>query len=195
MTPEERRAIFKPAFVKALKKDLYPKHINGSNIALNHLLMNISLSLFPDNNINSDLDMEQYELTGAVIQRSNKHDIRQTGAKIHTFKEQSLDALTTSAYGMPLYVILENPILLRKLGSKIMTFMYLGDDLLMDSFLGTVVHWENMQLNSEWKPRLLFWTELSFDGVKRMHVGDKWFRPYDSADKIIWDDFWGGICL
>ena len=195
MTPEERRAIFKPAFVKALKKDLYPKHINGSNNALNHLLMNISLSLFPDNNINSELDMEQYELTGAVIQRSNKHDIRQTGAKIHTFKEQSLDALTTSAYGMPLYVILENPILLRKLGSKIMTFMYLGDDLLMDSFLGTVVHWENMQLNSEWKPRLLFWTELSFDGVKRMHVGDKWFRPYDSADKIIWDDFWGGICL
>ena len=41
MTPEERRAIFKPAFVKALKKDLYPKHINGSNIELNHLLMNI----------------------------------------------------------------------------------------------------------------------------------------------------------
>jgi hypothetical protein len=157
--------------------------------------MNISLSLFPENNINSELDMEQYELTGAVIQRSNKHDIRQTGAKIHTFKEQSLDALTTSAYGMPLYVILENPILLRKLGSKIMTFMYLGDDLIMDSFLGTVVHWENMKLNSEWKPRLLFWTELPFDGVKRMHVENKWFRPFDSADKIIWDDFWGGICL
>ena len=76
-----------------------------------------------------------------------------------------------------------------------MTYMYLGDDLLMDSFLGTVVHWDNMKLNNEWKPRLLFWTELPFDGVKRMHVGDKWFRPYDSADKVIWDDFWDGICL
>ena len=195
MTPEERRAIFKPAFVKALKKDLYPRYVNGSNIAINHFVMEISLSLFPNNNISDDLDFEQYELTGAVIQKSVQHDLKQTGVKIHHFSEQSLDSLTSSAYGCPLYIILENPILLRKLGSKIMTYMYLGDDLLMDSFLGTVVHWDNMKLNNEWKPRLLFWTELPFDGVKRMHVGDKWFRPYDSADKVIWDDFWDGICL
>ena len=47
--------------------------------------------LFPENNINSELDMEQYELTGAVIQRSNKHDIRQTGAKIHTPTAPGID--------------------------------------------------------------------------------------------------------
>jgi hypothetical protein len=195
MTVEERRRIFKAAWVDALKKDLYPKHINGSNIAINHFLMNLSLSLFPENNINSELDFEQYEIHAVQMMRSLKHDIQQTGVKIRKFKEQSLDELTTSAYGMPVFIILENPILLRKLGSKVINYLYLGDDLLMDSFLGSVLHWEDWKLNPEWRPRLLFWTELPFDGVKRMHVEDKWFRPFDSADKIIWDDYWSGICL
>ncbi|MBT3281389.1 MAG: hypothetical protein HN374_00285 [Cryomorphaceae bacterium] len=195
MTPEERRTIFKTAWTNSLKKDLYPTHLNGSNIAINHFLMNVSLSLFPDNNINSDLDMEQYEIHAVQMMRAIKNDLQQTGATIHTFNEQSLDELPDSAYGLPVFVILENPLLLRKLGSKIINYLYLGDDLLMDSFLGSVLHWENWKLNPEWKPRLLFWVELPFDGVKKMHVGDKWFRPYDSADKLIWDDFWSGICL
>ncbi|SVC99456.1 uncharacterized protein METZ01_LOCUS352310, partial [marine metagenome] len=73
--------------------------------------MNLSLSLFPENNINSELDFEQYEIHAVQMMRSLKHDIQQTGAKIRKFKEQSLDELTTSAYGMPVFIILENLIL------------------------------------------------------------------------------------
>jgi hypothetical protein len=70
------------------------------------------------------------------------------------------------------------------LGSKVINYLYLGNDLLMDSFLGSVLHWEDWKLNPEWKPRLLFWTELPFDGVKRMHVEDKWFRPLIQQTKL-----------
>lgn len=195
MNLDEKRRIFKDAWVKSLKKDLYPKHINGSNIAINHFLCNISMSLFPDNNISGELNFEQYEIHAVQMLRAIKNDLKQAGTILVPFEEQTLDSLPQEALGMPVFIILEHPLLLRKLGSKIINYLYMGEDLLMDSYLGSVLHWDNWKLNDEWRPRLLFYTKLPFDGVKRMEVDNKWLRPYDEADKAVWLDFWSGICL
>ena len=197
MTDEDRRKIFKDAWIHSIKSIYYPKYVRGTSLAINMFLTKVSLSLFPENYILDDIDQSSLEKVsaGPNLRAIQSELVNSKVTKFNRFKTQSLDELTISNCGSMVFIMVENPIFIRKLGSKIFNYLYLGEDLLLDSFAGGIVHWNDWKLNKHLNPRLLYWTELVSDkGNKKMHVGDKWARPHGQKDKIVWDDFWSGIC-
>jgi hypothetical protein len=190
---EERRKIFKKAWIYSIKKDLYPKYINGANVAFNYFYTELSRLLYPENNINDELTFDEYEKSGSIKIRAMKNDMEALGSPIIPFQNQTLENVIK---GDLIVLIIENKLLLRKLGSRVNNYIYLGDNLLMDASMGSVINWLDWKENPEWTPRLLFYIHVitgTENDIKYMHKGDKWFRPYDKTDKIIWENFWSGI--
>ena len=130
MTKSECRAIFKKAWYKAIRKDIYTKHVMGYIIARAYFMSEISMSLFPENNIADRFDFEAYEKRGPTQLRATINDFKSLGILTTQFEEQELSNLDK---GNVVFIILENSILLKNLGSRITNFLYLGNNLLFDS--------------------------------------------------------------
>lgn len=189
MTKSECRAIFKKAWYRAIQKDIYTEHVMGYIIARAYFMSEISMLLFPENNIADRFDFEAYEKRGPTQLRATINDFKSLGILTTQFEEQELSNLDK---GNVVFIILENSILLKKLGSKITNFLYLGNDLLFDSSLGCIINWAEWKENTEWTPRLLFYAYLSFDSSTTLKDG-KQFRPHGDDDKLIWNEFWSKI--
>jgi hypothetical protein len=184
MTKDECRAIFKTAWYKAIQKDIYPKHLMGSYIGRAYFMSEICMLLFPENNIAGQLDFEAYEKAGATQIRATQNDFKRLGILTAPFEEQNL---TNVNKGDVVFLIIENPTLLKKLGTKIINYLYMGDDLLFDANMGCIINWSEWKENTEWIPRLLFYAYLSFDTSVTQ------FRPNGDADKLIWEEFWSKV--
>jgi hypothetical protein len=188
MTKSECRAIFKQAWYKAIQKDIYSKHIIGSFVARAYFMSEICMLLFPENNIADQFDFEAYEKAGVTQLRATKNDFKSLGILSIPFEEQEL---TNVNKGDLVFLIVENPILLKKLSTKIINYLYMGDDLLLYN-MGCVINWAEWKLNIEYVPRLLFYAKPSFDTSSTLKDG-KQFRPHGDDDKLIWNEFWSKV--
>ena len=189
MTKTECRAIFKQAWYKAIQKDIYSKHILGSYVARAYFMSEIAMLLFPENNIADQLNFDAYEKAGSTQIRATQNDFKRLGILTTPFEEQEL---TNVNKGNVVFLIVENPTLLKKLGTKIITYLYMGDDLLFDASMGCIINWLEWKENTEWPPRLLFYAYLSFDSSATAKDG-KQFRPHGDDDKLIWNEFWSKV--
>lgn len=188
MTKDECRAIFKTAWYKAIQKDIYPKHLMGSYIGRAYFMSEICMLLFPENNIAGQLDFEAYEKAGATQLRATQNDFKRLGILTAPFEEQELSSLNK---GNVVFLIVENPTLLKKLGTKIINYLYMGDDLLFDANMGCIINWSEWKENTEWMPRLLFYAQISCNNS--ISIDGKQFRPNGDADKLIWEEFWSKV--
>jgi hypothetical protein len=144
--------------------------------------------LFPENNIAGQLDFEAYEKAGATQLRATQNDFKRLGILTAPFEEQELSSLNK---GNVVFLIVENPTLLKKLGTKIINYLYMGDDLLFDANMGCIINWSEWKENTEWMPRLLFYAQISCNNS--ISIDGKQFRPNGDADKLIWEEFWSKV--
>jgi len=188
MTKDECRSIFKDAWHKAVEKDFYPTHIMGSYIGRAHFMSEICMLLFPENNIADKLNFDEYEKASATQIRSTKNDFEKLGILTIPFEDQEL---TNVNKGEVVFLKLENETLLKKLAGKVINYLYMGDNLLLDANMGHIIDWSEWKQNVEYTPRLMFYAKISCNNS--ISLDGKQFRPNGEADKLIWEEFWSKI--
>ena len=194
MTQTERMRVFKKAWVKTIERTLYSPNISANAIGAGMFLGEVSMQLFPDNNLTEKLDFSVGEKY--VDMRSLKHDIiNLTGSEIIPFT--SANDLTESMRGSSaLYLHGENSRLLKKLGTQINACVHLGNGYFIDNMTGSSFTWDGYKYDNEFEPRLLYGAKFNYNPT--VHVDDVYVRPNnigDNNDEVVWRDFWDSICL
>jgi len=213
MTVDECRRIFKNAWYKSIQRELYPTNsIMLPMGEIMYFMRDISMELFPENNSAGRYDFDAGYLTSttegfAFIGTERAYlNYKPMVAGIgpdHAdnpdgwgWKTKETQSFTDINKGDGVHIVIENDTLLKKMTAsfhKVVTCIYLGDNLLFHRSLGCVIDFEEWKNNIEWTPRLVAHSIITGDTSKTLDEDGKQVRPHGDDDITRWREFWSKL--